>query len=362
ENYYVNSIIHSTSVRVNKKNKKDVHIKTVFELKNKSTNLQDVACVYWNFSQEEAAGGWAKEGCQTKTSKQSVTCSCKHLTSFAVLMSKSSLEEPGYIEMITYLGLGASIGSLCFCIFIELLVWSSVVKTKISHFRHMALVNTAISLLLADLCFLSTSFDFVQQVPYVCIAITFLNHFLYLSLFFWSLCQSMMLLHQLCFTFSWLRRKIYMPVSFIVGYLFPLGIAAGTFLYFHPKNKYHNTTLCWLDKKEAFYAFAIPVASIVLINLLALIVVITKLIRPSVSDTLNADEKYAVKQIVKAVLVLTPIFGLTWAFGFFLLLDFPKEFHNIFKYIFTGMNAFQGLLILLANTFADKKSLHTCEM
>nr|XP_014354122.1 PREDICTED: adhesion G-protein coupled receptor F3-like [Latimeria chalumnae] len=353
QDYFVNSLIQTTSVKVNKKPER-VNIGMDFEAMNSSVNLQTAVCVYWDFLLEEGKGAWNRDGCRSKTDGDITICNCSHLTSFAVLMSNSPLQELENIDMVTYLGLGVSIGSLCICIFIEFVVWTSVIKSNLSHFRHMAVVNIAVSLLIADICFLCASFDFVLKVAHACIALTFLNHFFYMSLFFWSLCQSMILSYQLFFPFNQLRKKIYIPVSFLVGYIFPLGIAVGTLLYFHPKSSYKHKSYCWLHQK-AIFAFIVPVGCIIIMNLFSLIVVIVKLKRPSISEGRNAEEKHTAKQLVKAVLVLTPVFGLTWALGFVLLFDLPQKVAISFEYAFAGMNAFQGFLLLLANCFADKR-------
>uniref|UniRef100_H2ZVI1 Uncharacterized protein n=1 Tax=Latimeria chalumnae TaxID=7897 RepID=H2ZVI1_LATCH len=331
QDYFVNSLIHSTSVRVNNMEYKEVNIQMVFELRNTSVNLESAACVYWDFSLRRGRGGWAEDGCNAKTDGNITTCHCSHLTSFAVLMSRSPPQEPEYIYLVTYLGLGVSIGSLCICIFIEVLVWKSVVKSNLSHFRHVALLNIAVSLLIADICFVCASSNFVLKVAHACTALTFLNHFFYMALFFWSLCQSIILLHKMVFPFSLLRKKTYLRVSFLIGYFFPLGIAAATLLYFYPKGKYQNKIACWLDQSGAMYAFVVPVGCIIVTNLITLIVVIAKLMRPSISDGGHVEEKDVAKRMVKALLILIPTFGVTWALGYLLIGRFPQEVLVIFK-------------------------------
>ncbi|XP_064411314.1 adhesion G-protein coupled receptor F3-like [Latimeria chalumnae] len=352
----VNSFIQSGTIKilgnvtknVRDSIKRDIEVSMQFGIKDYSLDQTSARCVFWKFEEDGKGGNWSEEGCSKSPNgtNETVICICNHTTPFTMLMSSNV--DPKYndlFELITHLGLGVSIGSLCICIFIEILVWKSVVKSNISHFRHMSTVNIAFCLLVADACFLVGSFDFIKNDAKICNAITFLSHFFYLSLFFWSFCQSMMLFHQLVFLFHHLRKKVYMSLSVLTGYIFPLGIAIGTLIKFlRPEGSYRMKEACLLHKDGPMYAFIIPVLTIIIINFCVLIVVIAKLSRPSVSDGSNAEEKDTVKNILKAVLVLTPVFGLTWALGFVLFFGentLDKDLRNGIGFAFAGMNAFQ---------------------
>ncbi|XP_075123020.1 adhesion G-protein coupled receptor F3 [Leptodactylus fuscus] len=345
-NSKLNSHVQSTSIRLSDSTSVSSHILMSFET-NTSDKRYSQSCVFWDFTLPGSGGSWSDFGCTSKVEDNITYCSCSHLTSFAVLMS-INVEYLAVIEEITYVGLGVSILSLCICVFIEWYVWKSVVRTNISYFRHSSLVNIAVSLLCADVCFLSSAFPSIITEKLICLSITFLNHFFYLALFFWTFAQSVMLLHQLLFVFHHLRKKVYVSLSFLVGYLVPAIIAAGTFLYFYPKDRYRHEKMCWLNPETgAIYAFAVPAGSIIVFNFLTLLVVIAKLSRPSVSDKSHAEDRDTAKSILKAILVLTPVFGLTWSFGFALLTELDNLTRQIFTYGFAAMNAFQGFFILL---------------
>ncbi|XP_078503507.1 adhesion G-protein coupled receptor F3-like [Lissotriton helveticus] len=354
----LNSIVQSTSIKFNNINH-DLGefgvINMTFHINN--SNKDSIThCVFWDFNMPPAGvGGWSDGGCSGWSDENTTYCICNHLTSFAVLMSINPEPLP-LIDEITYVGLAVSIISLCICLFMEWIVWKYVARSNISYFRHTSLVNISFSLLCADVCFLAASFPIVKTSKFICLSITFLSHFFYLSLFFWTLCQSMMLLHQLVFIFHHLRKKVFLSLSFVLGYVFPAAIAIGTFFYFYPKSRYTHQSICWLNPDSgAILTFAIPAGSIIVINFLTLIVVISKLTRPSVSDASQAEDKETAKSIMKAILVLTPVFGLTWAFGFALLTDLDQLTKMVFTYGFAGMNAFQGFFILLTTCFTEKK-------
>ncbi|XP_029451916.1 adhesion G-protein coupled receptor F3-like [Rhinatrema bivittatum] len=352
----LNSIVQSTSIKLDgfEENADDLKIFMTFGINNSSiSNIQ--RCVFWDYMQPGYGGGWSDVGCQTAVFQNSTHCTCNHLTSFAVLMSISTTSMP-FIEEITYAGIGVSIGSLLICVLVEWMVWKDVIRTNISYFRHTSLVNIALSLLFADACFLASAFPTIKNQKYICLGITFLNHLFYLSLFFWTLCQSMMLLHQLVFLFHHLRKRVYIALSFLVGYVFPAVIAMATFLYFYPRKRYIHQAACWLNPESgAIFTFVIPAGSIICFNFFILLIVISKLLRPSISDASPPDDRETAKSIMKAILVLTPVFGLTWVFGFALLKDLDDVSKQIFAYGFAGMNAFQGFFILLTTCFTEKK-------
>ncbi|CAH2245774.1 adhesion G- coupled receptor F3 [Pelobates cultripes] len=342
----LNSIVQSTAIKLSDSGYFSTDIVMMFEI-NTTNDKYSQHCVFWDFSDPDSGGRWSDAGCTSNVKHNKTYCSCNHLTSFAVLMSVS-VEALASIEEITLAGLGVSILSLCICICVESFVWKSVVRTNISYFRHLSLVNIALSLMIADVCFLTAAFPSIITHSYVCLAITFLNHFFYLSLFFWTFCQSLMLLHQLLFVFHHLRKRVYISFAYFMGYFIPATIAAGTFLYFKPKGRYMNESVCWLNSNTgAIYAFAVPAGSIIVFNFITLLVVISKLSRPSVSDANHPEDRETAKSIVKAIVVLTPVFGLTWAFGFALLTDLDNLTRKVFTYAFSGMNAFQGFFILL---------------
>ncbi|XP_073481362.1 adhesion G-protein coupled receptor F3-like [Aquarana catesbeiana] len=341
----LNSIVQSTSIKLSDSSYASTNIEMSFVV-NTSNKMYSQHCVFWDFSLPGFGGSWSDAGCTSMLGTNTTFCSCSHLTSFAVLMS-INVGSLALIEEITYAGLGVSILSLCICVFIEGFVWKTVTRTNISYFRHISLINITVSLLCADVFFLSSAFPSIIAKQLICLSITFLNHFFYLALFFWTFAQSVMLLHQLLFVFHHLRKRIFVSLSFTAGYFFPAIIAAGTLLYYYPKGKYRHEKVCWLNPESgAIYAFAVPAGSIIVFNFLTLLVVIAKLSRPSVSEANQADKETA-KSILKAVVVLTPVFGLTWSFGFALLTNLDDLTRQVFTYGFAGMNAFQGFFILL---------------
>uniref|UniRef100_A0A8C4W6K5 Adhesion G protein-coupled receptor F3 n=1 Tax=Gopherus evgoodei TaxID=1825980 RepID=A0A8C4W6K5_9SAUR len=233
----------------------------------------------------------------------------------------------------------ASILALILCLGIYYLVWRSVVRNKISYFRYMTLVNIVLSLLMANAWFLGSSWMTPSHENKLCVAATFFMHFFYLATFFWMLVQALMLFHHLVFVFHQLAKASVTPLVVTIGYLCPLIIAAAAVAVYYPKQGYIQTMVCWLNGHNgAIYTFSVPVLVIVLLNVLILFVVVMKLMRPSVSEGPKGEDRKILLSILKAVLILTPIFGLTWGLG---IITMTSKSSEVFHYMFTVLNAFQ---------------------
>ncbi|XP_049975289.1 adhesion G protein-coupled receptor F5 isoform X3 [Alexandromys fortis] len=322
-------------------------------------------CVFWNFSLANYTGGWDSSGCSMEEDGRDngdrVFCKCTHLTSFSILMSPDS-PDPGsllkvLLDIISYIGLGFSIFSLAACIVVEAMVWKSVTKNRTSYMRHMCIVNIAFCLLIADIWFIVASAIHDGHYPLnetACVAATFFIHFFYLSVFFWMLTLGLMLFYRLIFILHDASKSTQKAIAFSLGYGCPLLISSITVGVTQPQEVYMRKNACWLNWEDtrALLAFAIPALVIVVVNVSITVVVITKILRPSVGDKPGKQEKSSLFQISKSIGVLTPLLGLTWGFGLATVIQGSSA---VFHIIFTLLNAFQGLFILLFGCLWDQK-------
>uniref|UniRef100_A0A3P9PTH7 Adhesion G protein-coupled receptor F3b n=1 Tax=Poecilia reticulata TaxID=8081 RepID=A0A3P9PTH7_POERE len=345
----VNSIIVSTTAdTVNFKG-----ITIDFEMINPRPRNVLLKCVYWDIEKHE----FSSKGCKWGGPSQEHRCSCDHLSSFALLLSKEPLEVPG-LTYVTYVALSVSVLSLIVTLVIELIVWSDVVKTSTLYLRHTAHVNICLCLLIGNLCFLASSSNPDNISELWCRTSAVLKHFCYLAMFFWTFCLSATLLHQAVFLFHKVSRANYLRFSLVVGYAIPLIIVFVTFLTCNggAEGVYYLKKTCWLVYgglfKGTFYTFIIPVGAIVFINVFSMLVVIMKLVSHhseihQKTDISPEKEKAAAKTVVRSIILLTPIFGVTWIFGFAILIfDLTSgPIAYAFEYIFTILNGFQFLYI-----------------
>lgn len=319
----------------------DSSVGITIDFPKNGTNSTKPLCVFWNTTVRD----WSDAGCIVKTSDHNRTlCVCNHLTSFSVLMAKSDIST-GDLDIITSVGLGVSICSLLIFLIIESLVWSAVVKTNLSHFRHTALVNIATFRLLADCSFLASTSPENLSSGW-CLVLTLCKHLFYLAMFSWMLCMSVMLVHQLIFVFTPLRKRVFMFFSSIVGYVCPILIVGCSYVYSkYTDQPYYNSATCWLVFERilegSIHAFLLPVGTITLTNLFSMAVVIVTLMKTSVPDG-SKDDKETVKSILKVVVFLTPVFGITWIIGFgLLILEKDSPLFIVANYSFTILNSFQ---------------------
>uniref|UniRef100_A0A2I3TFD8 Uncharacterized protein n=1 Tax=Pan troglodytes TaxID=9598 RepID=A0A2I3TFD8_PANTR len=323
ENNFAESLVMTTTVSHNV----TMPFRISMTFKNNSPSGGETTCVFWNFS----SGCYVEEG-----DGDNVTCICDHLTSFSILMSPDS-PDPGsllgiLLDIISYVGVGFSIFSLAACLVVETVVWKSVTKNQTSYMRHTCIVNIAASVLVTNTWFIVVAA--IQDNHYIlcktaCVAATFFIHFFYLSIFFWMLTLGLMLFYRLLFILHETSRSTQKAIAFCLGY-------GST----QPWEVYMRKNVCWLNWEDtkALLAFAIPALIIVVVNITITIVVITKILRPSIGDKPCKQEKSSLFQISKSTGVLTPLWGLTW--GFDLTTVFPGT-NLVFHIVFAILNVFQ---------------------
>lgn len=332
----------------------------------RNTSLEvNPQCVFWNFSLLDNRGAWDDEGCFFVSDiNDTVTCTCNHLTSFSILMSTDIPEAiKRLLDIMTYIGVGISMVSLLICLIIEGIVWRALTKNSTSFMRHVAIVNTALSLLIANICFIigaaiaknpkeNPEEDYKVPVG-PCSAATFFMHFFYLAMFFWMLVSSLLLLYRTVLVFSQMSKWTMFAIGLTVGYVCPLIIAVTTVAATAPSGGYiREDQACWLNWTEtkAILALVIPALTIVVFNILVIIVVLYKMLRRR--SGAQAEEKNALVVILRCVAILTPLFGLTWSLGIGTMVSPTNEGIHI---AFAFFNSLQGFFILVFGTLFDAK-------
>ncbi|XP_037607402.1 uncharacterized protein adgrf8 isoform X2 [Sebastes umbrosus] len=324
-------------------------------------------CVFWNFALFDNLGAWDDEGCTFVSDiNNTVTCSCNHLTSFSILMATDipqDLREA--LDIITYVGVGISLASLVICLIIEGYVWKAITRNSTAFMRHVSIINTALSLLIADICFIIAASiaknplenpgeDHQVEVG-PCSTATFFMHFFYLALFFWMLVSGLLLFYRTVMVFSHMSKSIMLAIGFLLGYGCPLIIAVITVAVTAPDKGYiRKDNACWLNwfETKALLALVIPALTIVFINLLIVVVVLFKMLRRGVGDAAQTDERHTVMVLIRCVVILTPLFGLTWSLGVGTMISSTNKGLHI---AFAFFNSLQGFFILVFGTLFDSK-------
>ncbi|KAM9354899.1 adhesion G-protein coupled receptor F1 [Pholidichthys leucotaenia] len=328
---------------------------------------QTPQCVFWNFTAFDKLGAWDDEGCTFISNRDNtVTCSCNHLTSFSVLMA-TDIPQPltVFLDIITYIGIGISLASLVICITIEGYAWKAITRNSTAFLRHISIINTALSLLIADICFIIGAAvaqnpledpreNDVQIEP--CSTATFFMHLFYLAVFFWMLASGLLLFYRTVMVFSHMSNSAMMAIGFTLGYGCPTVIAVITVAVTAPHGYIRDDEACWLrwEETKVLLAFVIPALFIVCINIIIVIVVLFKMLRRSMGGSAHTEERHTLVLIIRCVAILTPLFGLTWSLGVGTMVSPQNKGIHI---AFAFLNSLQGFSILVFGTLFDSKLL-----
>ncbi|XP_059907415.1 adhesion G protein-coupled receptor F4-like [Gadus macrocephalus] len=309
-------------------------------------------------------GKWSFDLCVWGGSRNEGSCECQFSSSFTLLLSRKAVILPALRE-ITCVGLAISIASLVSFLMIECLVWKTVTKSVGLYLRHITLVNISVSLLIGNCSLFASAFPGVVSGLWCQICVV-LKHFFFLAQFCWMFCLSCLLLYQTMVVWSDLSKGWSQGVCYSVGYGAPFLIVTFTFVSNDggAEGKYYDAHSCWLTHhsmlKGSFYSFIIPVGIIVFVNILSMALVIVKLLNPvkglGPGRRKSRSGGQAAIRILRSIIILTPVFGVTWLFGFAsLVLDLADGLAaSAVFYIFSVCNSFQGLFILLTVSVGEK--------
>uniref|UniRef100_A0A672G8R8 G-protein coupled receptors family 2 profile 2 domain-containing protein n=1 Tax=Salarias fasciatus TaxID=181472 RepID=A0A672G8R8_SALFA len=92
-------------------------------------------------------------------------------------------------------------------------------------------------------------------------------------------------------------------------------------------------------------------------NNLSIVIVILKLLSHHTGENSGGKkEKMAAKTIIRTVMILSPVLGVTWIFGFAVMsLDITSGTVTfVIHYVFVLLNSSQGFFLLLTTCFWDQ--------
>ncbi|XP_054615709.1 adhesion G protein-coupled receptor L1 isoform X6 [Dunckerocampus dactyliophorus] len=309
-------------------------------------NYYSPNCSFWNYSERTMTGQWSTQGCRLlDTNGTHTTCSCSHLTNFAVLMTHHDSDFQGHMHelilfVITWVGIVISL--VCLAICISTFCFLRGLQTD----RNTIHKNLYVNLFIAELLFLIG----IDKTDYhiACPIFAGLLHFFFLAAFSWMCLEGVQLYLMLVEVFEseYSRKKYY----YLCGYCFPalvVGISAAI-----DYRSYGTKKACWLRVDNYFiWSFIGPVSFVIMLNLVLLMITLHKMIRNSSALKPDSSRLDNIKSWVLGAITLLFLLGLTWAFG----LMFINENSLIMAYLFTTFNAFQGMFIFIFHCALQKK-------
>ncbi|XP_013119621.1 adhesion G protein-coupled receptor L2 isoform X12 [Oreochromis niloticus] len=303
-------------------------------------------CSFWNYSERSMMGYWSTQGCKLLDSnKTHTTCSCSHLTNFAILMahretSASSEVHELLLTVITRVGIVVSLVCLMISIF------TFCFFRGLQSDRNTIHKNLCINLFIAELIFL-IGIDMTE--PRIgCAIIAGILHFFFLASFSWMCLEGVQLYLMLVEVFEseYSRKKYY----YVSGYLFPaivVGVSAAI-----DYRSYGTKKACWLSVDNHFiWSFIGPVTCIIMLNLIFLVITMYKMVKHSTTLKPDSSRLENIKSWVMGAFALLCLLGLTWSFGLF----FISEASIVMAYLFTIFNTFQGMFIFIFHCLLQKK-------
>ncbi|XP_036002394.1 adhesion G protein-coupled receptor L3 isoform X20 [Fundulus heteroclitus] len=326
-------------------------------------------CSFWSYSKRTMTGYWSTQDCRLlSTNRTQTTCSCTHLTNFAVLMAHVDVKntDPVHdmlLDVITWVGILLSL----VCLLISLFTFCFF--RGLQSDRNTIHKNLCISLFIAESLFL-VGINRGDQ-PVACAVFAALLHFFFLAAFTWMFLEGVQLYIMLVEVFEseHSRRRYF----YLVGYGVPALIVAVSAAVDY--RSYGTERICWLRLDTYFiWSFIGPATLIIMLNVIFLGIALykmfhhTAILKPDSGCLDNINYRYydgcvivewhcyqdyapEVKSWVIGAIALLCLLGLTWAFG----LMYVNESTVVMAYLFTIFNSLQGMFIFIFHCVLQKK-------
>ncbi|XP_061836556.1 adhesion G protein-coupled receptor D2 [Nerophis lumbriciformis] len=338
------SVISTTVLGDNQPVSTAVHFHLHHKVQNPAGAVYDSVCAFWDFTLTPEAGGWWNtKGCKVVSRHYDHTvCYCNHTTNFALLLqvyeAQPSPENKKALQVLTFIGCGVSLCGLLFTFILFIVV--GVPKSD----RTTVHKNLIVALGAAELLLMCS--DWASANEAACFMVTALLHLFFMASFSWMLVEGLLLWSKVVSVNISEDRR--MKLYYAIGWGLPILIVAVTLAA--SANQYKADAHCWLNLKTGtIWSFVGPVIFVLAVNSVVLcrVVMVTvssarrraKMLSPrSASKMQTFDLTWAV---TRPVLILLPVLGLTWLCGVLVHLSV------VMAYIFTALNAFQGLYIFL---------------
>ncbi|CAL9697752.1 unnamed protein product [Knipowitschia caucasica] len=312
-----------------------------------------LSCVFWDFTANGGAGGWSNAGCSViSATADDTTCSCNHLTSFAVLLDLSregmiDRQHAQLLTFITYIGCGVS------AIFLSVTILTYLAFEKLLRdIPAKILVQLCTSLLLLNLVFLIDGWLALFTANGLCISAAFFLHYFLLTSFTWAGLEALHMYLSIVRVFTPYLSN-YMVKFSIMGWGIPL-IVVIVIIAVDKNNyglvsygKYTDGTsddFCWLRNDLAFYIGVVAYFLLIFaFCLVVFVVVLVQLARIKRQNPQNQSPKRGLLSDLRSISGLVVLLGLTWGFALFAW----GPLYLPFVYLFSIFNTLQGFFIFV---------------
>ncbi|XP_046880032.1 mucin-12-like [Hypomesus transpacificus] len=315
------------------------------------------SCVFWDFTLNDFAGGWNSTGCSlVNTTDEDTTCSCNHLTSFAILLDLSQNTDQGGVRdkqqaliltFITYIGCGLSAIFLS----VTLLTYLSFQKLR-RDTPSKILIQLCLSHLLLNLLFLLDGWLALYPATGLCTSTAFFLHYFLLTSFTWTGLEALHMYLSIVRVFTPYLSRYMLKLS-LLGWGLPLVVVVVVIAV--DKDNYGLVTygrytdgssddFCWIRNTLVFYVGVVAYFLLVFVlSVVVFIVVMVQLARVKKQNPQNVAPNRGVLSDLRSIAGLIILLGLTWGFALFAWGDLYLPF----IYLFTIFNSLQGFFIFV---------------
>ncbi|XP_071943009.1 uncharacterized protein [Antedon mediterranea] len=318
---------------------------TTFIPAEPSNNNNETACVFWDFELDDGNGGWSSAGCYLANGsldgRDRQICHCDHLTNFAILMNfYPDKKSPVVARYITNIGLGFSIA----CLIATIVSFTTNRKLRRSKPQQI-LCHLCVSLLGLYLVFL-VGIDRTNKES-ACTVIAGLIHYFLLTSMFWMSVQAINLYYLIVKVYNThVSRFVLKACVFAWG--LPAVIVAIT-VSIDVDNYADTNKYCFLVVTRMYYSVALPIAIILLFNIVVFIMVLHSISKLG-KVTAQAHKQNKGKHLLQNAVCISVIMGLTWVIGFFAI-DSVSE---VIQILFCILNCLQGVSIFIMYCLRSK--------
>ncbi|XP_065197962.1 adhesion G protein-coupled receptor E5-like [Sycon ciliatum] len=198
-------------------------------------------------------------------------------------------------------------------------------------------------LLFLSIFMLILYFENLPQHGLACKGLAIAMHFLLLSSFVWTSVDATFLYKQIVIVFAETKQNVRYTLHSLV-FVLPLlvvSVSAGVTL----ADAYGGENICWIRSDPVFYgALVAPMSLCLGYNLVILATVVITLQRRGKNlATASTNARKGKKALLRVVVSISILLGLTWVFGFLVLADD----NIVFQYVFAILNCLQGLFIFV---------------
>ncbi|XP_070557346.1 adhesion G-protein coupled receptor G2-like [Ptychodera flava] len=296
-------------------------------------------CVFWDFDANDGYGDWSSNGCHfVGVEDGRVVCRCNHLTNFAVLMDVHR-NQPDAVHLFA-LDTISKIGCLLSIIGLSATLATYLGFKKLRKTRpQRILINQCIALLCLMLVFIA-GIDQTHSY-WGCISVAVLLHFFTLAAFMWMGMEAfnmyMAFIRVMPMYISYFMVKIG-----IIAWGVPL-LAVVITLSLGVENYVSGKEYCFMAHYPFYYAYVIPIAVILLYNLVVYTRVIMRLCAKSQATTMDKPQHLHMRWQIRNSICILLLLGFTWIFAFFAV----EEVTLLFQYLFCVFNSMQGFFIFI---------------